>query len=136
MALRLTLIKGGWFRLLYKGSENDARYQEVINSPQVTQHITFLNEEKVRIEIKQSLAAIGRDSTNNIIIDDSTVSRVHCHIAYTNRAKGWELFERQPKTPTRINREGNIVGLHPQESFKLQPGDRILLGANTELLVE
>jgi pSer/pThr/pTyr-binding forkhead associated (FHA) protein len=76
----------------------------------------------------KSEIAIGRDPSNDIIINEVEVSRKHARLLWQDEA--YVLEDLGSTNGTFVN------GQHLQGLQKLQPGDTILLGENVSLIFE
>jgi predicted component of type VI protein secretion system len=79
-------------------------------------------------ELNQSIITIGRDVTNNIVINDAEVSRRHARIVA--QAGGYVLEDTGSTNGTAINGQ-RLMGPH-----LLRPGEIIVFGESVSLIFE
>ncbi len=74
-----------------------------------------------------SRLTVGRDKTNNIVVEDSMVSRFHLEIQQIRGS--YYVEDRNSSNGTWINGKKVLPGKY----IKLAPGDTIRLGSRTEM---
>ncbi|MBD3248595.1 FHA domain-containing protein [Candidatus Woesearchaeota archaeon] len=134
MKLKMQILKGTWFRRIYKDHKKYSnKFNSLIESPHVKDNIEFLDKEFRVIRLKGHNINVGRNEINNIVLDDSKVSRLHCDIVH-HMFKGWYVKDLGSKSGTKIKRNGKIFEIGSDE-FKLEKDDLLLLG-NTVLIMQ
>jgi predicted component of type VI protein secretion system len=108
MGLMIRLLKGSWFRLIYKNTDKNDRFVQVINSEHIKKNIEFLDEKLTRIKLTGHHIKVGRNSSNHIVLDDDRVSRYHCEII-KHPLGHWYIRDLDSSSGTHIKRGTSIV---------------------------
>ncbi len=126
MPLAIEIVKGHWYRM------SQHREDEKVCLAHVREHIRVADDPH-RIVAKFSRIDIGRNSGNDIILDDMHVSRWHCELE-ERPGTGWCLRRTKAAAATVVERDGlsEAVG---HLGFELRERDRIVLGGTTVLRV-
>lgn len=124
----IALVKGSWYR-----SSDPDKHAEYTHRKQVSILLKFTAPGVVTLKSNIPILTIGRDSGNNIILDDNTVSRRHCLIRIG--PKSWELEDLGSTFGTTVLRMLARNKLERNKPFELKDNDQILIGPNTVLQV-
>jgi len=133
MGLPVRILRGSWFRKIYKNTGKNDRFVEVINSPHIKQNIKFLDDNLTTIELVGHHIKVGRNAENHIVLDDQRASRYHCEII-KHPLGHWYVRDLNSSYGTHIKRGKSVVKEESGE-FKLEKGDELILG-DVILLIE
>jgi pSer/pThr/pTyr-binding forkhead associated (FHA) protein len=125
MSLTIRIIRGNWFRQLYKDPDNSNNnyYLEVMEKVKKDGKIEFIKDDEIKVKKD---VVIGRTSDRDIILDDKKVSENHCAIINPLLAP-WYIKDLNSKNGTLIKRENATLRLIDGE-FPLKESDKIYLG--------
>jgi SARP family transcriptional regulator, regulator of embCAB operon len=125
--VHIALIKGSWFRRVYRGGLKNARYLQIINSAESRGKIEFEDKQETTILLKSSPITMGRNTDNDIVIDDPKVSQHHCRLTMNKLWKKWHIEDLHSSNGTFVDRglEGFPV---TGEKKRLLKGDKIHVG--------
>jgi pSer/pThr/pTyr-binding forkhead associated (FHA) protein len=139
--MKLKLLKGSWFRMIYRGTKKNERFLEVTNANHVQENVRFADKDMTEIELTGKHIRIGRGTDNHVILDDESASRNQCELV-KHFVGGWFLKTLKTANPTMLKaslilstKEKIPVILKENGDFKLKEGDEIIIG-NTVLSVE
>ncbi|MEM9267497.1 MAG: FHA domain-containing protein, partial [Pseudomonadota bacterium] len=100
------------------GTPTTAQHNTMVATPVAYLHVE--NSGK-RFAISKERITIGRSSSNRVVIDDSSVSRVHAEL-HPNRDGGFSITDMQSLNGTFLNRE------RIKSSRAVKPGDVLTFG--------
>lgn len=101
--------------------------EEALNLPRRAQlQIVTGSQEGRTFEIRKAQTTLGRETTNDIILTDPSVSRIHACIFWSPE-QGWRIESRTNKSALTINRQ-------TAQQSPLRDNDLIGLGQDTSLL--
>jgi pSer/pThr/pTyr-binding forkhead associated (FHA) protein len=66
---------------------------------------------------------VGRVGTNDVVIDDPSVSRFHAYFQHDERKGGWTLTDADSQNGTRVNGQKTVGHQQLEDGAKLTFGD-------------
>ena len=125
MRLVLKLVRGSWFRFIYKGTDKEQQRNELLNSHHITSRIEFVDAKQTQLILKKNEVLIGRNKECSVVLDDSKVSRVQCELSKSGSQ--W-IIKNMSRYGTRVSLKGEEHLLKNDETKTLWDGILILIG--------
>ena len=126
MALILELTAGEWYR------QNKENFRETVMQDHITRAVEFLNDECTILKAKRHELWVGRNTDNDIVLDNHEVSARHCKLQWT-MMHGWCIQDNDSTNGTIIRRKGAVARVI-FGYFPLEKGDELIFGQGALIL--